>query len=117
MPIFVLSVIALLQGIITKTVGEVAGGYISMLFLIVGLLLVGILGGKLGEEIKTKKLNKHKAQLYLATFLNVSFFIVIILFQLIFVNIFITVLIIMVVMWFVSGLIITFPPIYKNLKD
>lgn len=115
-PIFILTIIALLQSIRTETIEDVVGGYIPIIFLVLGLIFAGMYGGDFGESWKTYKLEKFKAQSYLTIFLLVNFLIIILLFHIKFLNFFLTSFIALIIAWFLSSLIITFPPIYNRLN-
>jgi hypothetical protein len=103
-----------LQNIRTETIEDVAGGYIPIIFLVLGLIFAGMYGGALGESWKTYKLDKFKAQSDLAAFLLVNFLIIILLFHIRFLNFLLTLFIAAIIAWFLSALIITFPPIYNR---
>ena len=113
-PIFILTIIAWLQSIRTGTIEDVVGGYTPIIFLILGLIFAGIFGGDLGENWKTCKLDKFKVQSYLTTFLLVNFLIIILLFHIRFLNFFLTSVVALIIAWFLSSIIITFPPIYNR---
>ena len=113
-PIFILTTIALLQSTRTGMIEDVVGVYISIIFLALGLMLAGIFGGDLGENWKTCKLDKFKIQSYLTTFLSVNFLIIILLFHIRFLNLFLTLVIALIIAWFLSSIIITFPPIFSR---
>jgi len=114
LPIFILTIIALLQSTRTGTIEDVVEGYAPIIFLILGLIFAGIFGGDLGENWKTCKLDKFKAQSYLTAFLLVNFLIIILLFHIRFLNFFLTSVIALIIAWFLSSIIITFPPIYNR---
>jgi len=113
-PIFILTIIALLQSIRTETIEDVVGGYTPIIFLVLGLIFAGMYGGDLGESWKTYKLDKFKAQSDLAAFLLVNFLIIILLFHIRFLNFLLTLFIAAIIAWFLSTLIMTFPPIYNR---
>lgn len=114
LPILIFSISSFLQGMKIGLIELVAGGYGSVIFLFMGLISVGILGGYLGAELKSGILNKIKAQHLLTTFLLTNFLLIILIFRISFINFFLTAVIALFIAWFLSTAIISFPPIYQR---